>query len=313
MTSAGRQMSEAGIGEVARTVRALNVAARKQRALELEDVDDENGAGDWTENLLAVLGRMSAQAFERLCQRVLREAGFTKVEVTGKSGDGGIDGIGVLRVRLVSFQALFQCKRWKGSVGSSVVRDFRGAMVGRADKGLIITTGDLHGGCASRGDARWRPGDRPCRRGRSLQAVEGPQDRRRGPVRRRGRNQRACLCRNLKPTSRLPAAHLEFQQRPRPFPVQGLDVLVVAGLEDRRLGGGQRRIARSAPGLPAPWRRSPRHAVARSRSAWRGRVSLPRRPLPPTGSSSGRGGGNTGRGPGSQPQKAEMISRQWSA
>jgi restriction system protein len=60
--------------------------------------------------------------------------------VTGKSGDGGIDGIGVLRMNLVSFQVLFQCKRWKGSVGPSVVRDFRGAMVGRADKGLIITT-----------------------------------------------------------------------------------------------------------------------------------------------------------------------------
>lgn len=61
--------------------------------------------------------------------------------MTGKSGDGGIDGIGVLRMNLVSFQVLFQCKRWKGAVGASVVRDFRGAMVGRADKGLIITTG----------------------------------------------------------------------------------------------------------------------------------------------------------------------------
>ena len=66
---------------------------------------------------------------------------FTKVEVTGKSGDGGIDGVGVLRVNLLSFHVLFQCKRFKGSVGASVVRDFRGAMVGRADKGLILTTG----------------------------------------------------------------------------------------------------------------------------------------------------------------------------
>lgn len=82
---------------------------------------------------------MSAAAFERLCQRVLRESGFTRVEVTGRSGDGGIDGIGVLRVNLVSFHVLFQCKRWKSSVGPAVVRDFRGAMVGRADKGLILT------------------------------------------------------------------------------------------------------------------------------------------------------------------------------
>ena len=72
---------------------------------------------------------------------MLRESGFTKVEVTGRSGDGGIDGIGVFRIQLVSFQVLFQSKRWKGLVGTGVVRDFRGAMVGRADKGLIITTG----------------------------------------------------------------------------------------------------------------------------------------------------------------------------
>lgn len=80
-------------------------------------------------------------AFERLCQRVLRESGFVKVEVTGRGGDGGIDGTGVLRLNLLSFQVLFQSKRYRGSVGAPIVRDFRGAMVGRADKGLIITTG----------------------------------------------------------------------------------------------------------------------------------------------------------------------------
>jgi hypothetical protein len=73
--------------------------------------------------------------------RVLREAGFIKVEVTGRSGDGGIDGIGVLRVNLLSFQVLFQCKRYQASVGAGAIRDFRGAMVGRSDKGLLITTG----------------------------------------------------------------------------------------------------------------------------------------------------------------------------
>ena len=71
------------------------------------------------------------------------EAGFTKVEVRGKSGDGGIDGVGVLRVNLVSFQIYFQCKRWKGSVGAKDIRDFRGALQGRADKGLFITTGNF--------------------------------------------------------------------------------------------------------------------------------------------------------------------------
>ncbi|MDP3659638.1 restriction endonuclease [Phenylobacterium sp.] len=96
---------------------------------------------DWRAELLGVLALMPSDGFERLCQHLLREAGFTKVEVTGRSGDGGIDGAGVLRVNLLSFRVFFQCKRWKGSVGPGVVRDFRGAMVGRADKGLILTTG----------------------------------------------------------------------------------------------------------------------------------------------------------------------------
>lgn len=100
-------------------------------------IDEE----DWKTALLEVLGEMPPDAFERLSQRLLREAGFTKVEVRGKTGDGGIDGVGVLRVNLVSFQVYFQCKRWKGSVGPKEIRDFRGAVQGRADKGLFITTG----------------------------------------------------------------------------------------------------------------------------------------------------------------------------
>ncbi|AUQ73215.1 restriction endonuclease [Phaeobacter piscinae] len=103
----------------------------------------EPDTAGWKETLLEVLKAMDPAAFERLAQRLLREAGFTKVEVRGKSGDGGIDGVGVLRVNLVSFQVFFQCKRWKGSVGSSEIRDFRGAMMGRADKGLFITTGNF--------------------------------------------------------------------------------------------------------------------------------------------------------------------------
>jgi restriction endonuclease Mrr len=95
----------------------------------------------WQDQLLDCLLRMKPAAFERLCQRILKDSGFIKVEITGRSGDGGIDGIGVLRLNLLSFHVLFQCKRWKGSVGASAIRDFRGAMVGRTDKGLVITTG----------------------------------------------------------------------------------------------------------------------------------------------------------------------------
>ena len=103
--------------------------------------DDGDTDEEWAAELLTTLREMAPDAFERLCQRILRESGFTKVEVTGRSGDGGIDGIGVLRVNLISFQIVFQCKRYAGSVGSGAIRDFRGSMVGRADKGLFMTTG----------------------------------------------------------------------------------------------------------------------------------------------------------------------------
>ncbi len=95
----------------------------------------------WKEQLLDQLMHMSPDAFERLAQRLLREADFDTVNVTGKSGDGGIDGLGVYRLGLVSFPVFFQCKRYRGSVGAGAVRDFRGAMAGRGDKGLLITTG----------------------------------------------------------------------------------------------------------------------------------------------------------------------------
>ena len=84
---------------------------------------------------------MDPQAFERLSTRILKEAGFRKVEVLGKAGDGGIDGVGVYKVSLVSFPTYFQCKRYAGSVSAGAVRDFRGAMTGRGEKGLLITTG----------------------------------------------------------------------------------------------------------------------------------------------------------------------------
>jgi restriction system protein len=103
--------------------------------------DGDSEIAPWRDQVLATMRAMEPAAFERLSQRLLREAGFVKVEVTGRSGDGGIDGVGVLRLKLLSFITLFQCKRYQGTVGAGAVRDFRGAMVGRSDKGLIITTG----------------------------------------------------------------------------------------------------------------------------------------------------------------------------
>ena len=141
LTEKGEHLGDDEIRGVYQAVRAekrRSTTVASKVAAPSPEGDEETG--DWSAELLSVLGDMAPDAFERLCQRMLREAGFTKVDVTGRSGDGGIDGIGVLRVNLVSFHVLFQCKRWKSSVGAAVVRDFRGAMVGRADKGLIITT-----------------------------------------------------------------------------------------------------------------------------------------------------------------------------
>ncbi len=106
-----------------------------------EPVDEASTEDSWQADLLGVLREIEPAAFERLCQRLLREHGFTRVEVTGRSGDGGIDGRGVLRVNLLSFHVSFQSKRYAGTVGPGDIRDFRGAIAGRSDKGLFITTG----------------------------------------------------------------------------------------------------------------------------------------------------------------------------
>ena len=117
--------------------------AKKSEVQQLdEDVPDEEKLKDHRAALLEVLQSLPPSGFERLTQRLLRESGFQQVTVTGKSGDGGIDGIGTLKVNpFVSFNVLFQCTRYQGAVTPSQVRDFRGAMQGRADKGLIFTTG----------------------------------------------------------------------------------------------------------------------------------------------------------------------------
>ncbi|ATD54547.1 restriction endonuclease [Clostridium chauvoei] len=105
---------------------------------EEHSIDDYN----WHNRIIEVVKKISPDKFENLCQRLLRELGFSNVEVTGKSHDGGIDGKGILKLGgVLSFHVAFQAKRYEGTVSSSVVRDFRGAMMGRADKGLIITTG----------------------------------------------------------------------------------------------------------------------------------------------------------------------------
>lgn len=134
--------------EVVKTVRAEHKKQKQTIGKEKPPEDDTDieipeEAESWRSMLHHVLIHdLSPEAFERLSKRILRESGFIQVEVTGRSGDGGIDGKGIMRLSgFLSFHVIFQCKKYQGSVTASDIRDFRGAMIGRADKGLFITTG----------------------------------------------------------------------------------------------------------------------------------------------------------------------------
>ena len=135
LTSRGVETPAVVPDDVVQAVRKVGRQVRNQ-----PESDDDLEI--WKEQLIAVLLKMDPDAFERLCSRMLRESNFIEVNVTGRSGDGGVDGRGVIRMGgLISFPVVFQCNRYRGSVPPSAVRDLRGAMAGRADRGLLITTG----------------------------------------------------------------------------------------------------------------------------------------------------------------------------
>jgi len=133
------QLSETEIQNIIKSGRTSHKKQKSNKSIQnIETADTE----PYETELLEILKSISPSGFERICQRLLREAGFEKVIVTGKTNDGGIDGYGILKINpLVSFNVIFQCKRYKESVSSPQIRDFRGAMAGRADKGIFITTG----------------------------------------------------------------------------------------------------------------------------------------------------------------------------
>jgi len=115
-----------------------------ENGLEADPEDMPEEIRPWRKKLYDVLVHMDPYAFERLAQRVLRECGFTQVEVTKKSGDGGIDGTGKLRINgIFSFNIAFQCKRYQGIVSAGDIRDFRGSLTTNIEKGVFITTGSF--------------------------------------------------------------------------------------------------------------------------------------------------------------------------
>ena len=151
LTALGQETTEVDPSELRRrAVASLRAKGRDQEPT-VPDVSDDEEEGEpydaelaWRDQLLQILKEMSPSAFERMCQRLLRETGFTQVNVTGRSGDGGIDGNGILQIQgIISVPVAFQCKRYKGSVGSPVVREFRGSLGRQAERGLLITTGSF--------------------------------------------------------------------------------------------------------------------------------------------------------------------------
>lgn len=150
LTEKGRSVSKVHEPDIVRlgrqAVAKIAPVALEQLSLASDALDEASQEVEeefaWRQLVIATVQKMPPVAFERLARRLLLESGFVDVEVTGRSGDGGIDGKGLLRLGgLLTFPVVFQCKRYQGSVDAKTVREFRGAMVGRADRGLIVTTG----------------------------------------------------------------------------------------------------------------------------------------------------------------------------
>ena len=124
--------------------KAQNTTTSIEKQMENAGVEIPEEVRLWRKKLQDVIQNMDPYGFERLTQRLLRECGFTQVEVTKKSGDGGIDGTGKLRINgIFSFNIAFQCKRYHGVVGAGDIRDFRGSLTTNIEKGVFITTGSF--------------------------------------------------------------------------------------------------------------------------------------------------------------------------
>ena len=153
LTDLGQKISESEVLKAVKEWRTNYHALSKKTITELAEGDDEEGnvgveatelaqiEEPWIEEMLGLIKKISPQGFERLCQRILREAGFESVELTKASNDRGIDGTGTMRMGMLSWEVMFQCKRYEAAVSSPQMRDFKGAMVGRSEKGLFMTTG----------------------------------------------------------------------------------------------------------------------------------------------------------------------------
>ena len=110
----------------------------------LRDIQERNE--EVKQKLRKSIMKISPQRFEELIGQLLAEIGFDSIEVTNKSGDGGIDVKGKLVVGgVIGTKMAVQVKRWKHNVQTPVVTQLRGSL-GPHEQGLIITTSDFSKG-----------------------------------------------------------------------------------------------------------------------------------------------------------------------
>ena len=141
LTAKGAKMMKAGSVDPKEIKKTLTTKKKVEKGKD-SDNEEQQEKRDWREKVSEILHNLDPYAFEKLAQRLLRECGFSDVEVTKKSGDGGIDGTGKLRINgIFSFNVAFQWKRYKGQVGAPQIRDFRGSLGTNIEKGVLITTG----------------------------------------------------------------------------------------------------------------------------------------------------------------------------
>ncbi len=136
------------------SIRAIFDATAQKNKNQTSDVQDApfedpqqaelEGTGSWESDLKKILTKMQDKGFERLCAFIMTKNGLQATTVTGQTGDGGVDGEGMLAfddLSLIKTPVAWQCKRYAGNnVSSATIRDFRGAIEGRAKFGLVFTT-----------------------------------------------------------------------------------------------------------------------------------------------------------------------------
>ncbi|MBC8267816.1 MAG: winged helix-turn-helix domain-containing protein [Rhodospirillaceae bacterium] len=98
-TDIGEKLTEKDIPNIVSKVRRRSKSTAHNKGQDVEKNGEIDG-DDWKEVLITILLEITPDAFERLTQRILRESGFTTVVVSGRSGDGGIDGTGILQLKL---------------------------------------------------------------------------------------------------------------------------------------------------------------------------------------------------------------------